>query len=157
MLKQHALVVAVLAMIVILFATLFFATRSIPSKGTIGSVNVDLFWDANLTMPIVEGEWLDWGLVAPGSKTNRSVWVYNPGTLPANISVYTSDWDPMGDQVNATDYLWLDWTLLSPTAPILPVANSAELVLELNVNASVHTITVFTFNMTVVGSWLPPG
>lgn len=149
--------VAVLALIVIVIGAVFFAAKSMPSRGTIGSVNVELFWNSNLTAPILDGDWIEWGLCCPGGVYNQSIWVYNPGALPANISVYTSDWMPMGTSVNATDYLWLDWILLTPSAPILPVADNAELILELNINASVHDIDMFTFNMTVVGSWLPPG
>lgn len=145
-------------MLIILFSVAFFyATQPISSHGKIGSVNVALFWDANLTMPITGNSTIDWGLVEPGSQNNLSIWVYNPGTLPANISVVTSDWLPLGAIVNATDYIWLDWIMPIPTAPVLPVSNSSEFILELNVDASIHDIFEFSFQITVVGSWQPPG
>lgn len=63
----------------------------IEQKGRIYTVNVEAYWDANLTIPALVQ---DWGDLEPAEIKQRLIYVTNTGNRPMALTVATSDWTP---------------------------------------------------------------
>jgi hypothetical protein len=106
------------------------------------SINVEVFWDQGCTDEVSV---VDWGAPSPGDSVDKIVYVYNSGTAPMNLSLYTSDWAPS----EASSYLNLSWDREGS------VVNAGEVLaatLTLRVSPETSGITDFSFNIIIEGS-----
>jgi hypothetical protein len=78
------------------------ATQTIPSDGTITTINVGVYSNSECTQNCTS---ISWGSLYPGNTTNRIVYVKNTGTIPITLTMTANSWTP----TNADDYLTLEW------------------------------------------------
>lgn len=70
--------------------------------GSVKGVELGVYWDSECTDATSS---LDFGLLAPGSSRNFSLYLRNKGDLDLNLSMTSENWDP----ANAANYITLTW------------------------------------------------
>jgi len=118
------------------------ANRSISSAGAVKTIGVGVYWNSDGTNMVTS---IPWGILEPGSSTNRTCYIKNESNSASTLSMYTENWYP----TNATDYLSLSWNyggqLLNPDEII-------SVILTLSISDSVAGITNFSLGITITGS-----
>lgn len=114
--------------------------RRIPSVGVIKTVGCEAYWDSALTQNVTQ---IDWGVIAPGSETNTSIYIKNTSNVPANLTLGTESWNP----TNASDYITLYWNYNNQT---LAVGQAIPVTFSLDVLANITGITNFSFNIVII-------
>src|SRR3990170_4219073 len=130
-----------------LFLTLITAgalttSQTVPSTGSITTVNVGVYNDAACTQNCTS---IDWGTLPPGNSTTRTVYVKNTGTGSLTLSMTTANWVPS----NANTYLTLTWNRANY---VLNANTSVSATLTLTASASAGNITSFSFNIIITGT-----
>src|SRR3990170_3966000 len=89
---------AIIAIVAIagLFLTLTTAgllsiNQSVPTAGTVSTVNVGVYSDSTCTQQLTS---ISWGSVAPGASAARTVYVKNTGTAQISLSMTRANWNP---------------------------------------------------------------
>lgn len=141
-LKKYTVVLFTLTLLVAL-SLVVFARITISNTGRVIPVNIDVYDDAALTMPLQS---IHWGEMVPGESKNYSCYVVDIGGTPVNVSAYSANWVP----ANATDYLSLDYFIENKT---LDVGESRLLILQLSVDSTVTGFKDFVFDIIVEGSF----
>ena len=118
------------------------ANQTVLSLGTITTVNVGVYSDSGLTQNLTS---IDWGTLAPGNSTTRTIYVKNTGTIPVTLSMTTTNWAPS----NANTYLTLTWNRANY---VLAVGSSVSATLTLTASASAGNLTTFSFNIVITGT-----
>jgi hypothetical protein len=118
------------------------SSQTLQSAGTITSVNVGVYSDSGCTLALTS---LDWGTLAPGASTTRTIYFKNTGTVPVTLSMTTTSWVPS----NANTYLTVAWNRESS---VLAAGSSISAILTLTASASAGSITTFSFNNVVTGT-----
>jgi hypothetical protein len=80
--------------------------QGIASSGTIKLIGVSLFWDKACTSKVTS---ITWGLITPGTTTNKYVYVRNDGTGTGTLSMSYGNWTPTA----AVSYFKLEWNCSS--------------------------------------------
>ncbi len=121
---------------------LLMSSQSIQSAGAITSVNVGVYSDSGCSQNCTA---IDWGALAPGNSTTRTVYVKNTGNLPVTLSMTTANWVP----TNANSYLTVTWnrgsTVLTPNQSVLAT-------ITLTASSSAGSLTSFSFNIVITGT-----
>ena len=118
------------------------ASQTVPSGGTVTAVNVGVYTNNACTINCTS---MDWGTLAPGASTTRTIYVKNTGTVPVTLSMTTTSWLPS----NANSYLTVSW---NREGTVVAPGNSVSAVLTLTASASAGSITTFSFNIIVSGT-----
>jgi hypothetical protein len=118
------------------------ATQSIPSNGTVTTVNVDVYSDRYCTQPCTS---ISWGTPYPGDSIQRTIYVKNTGSVPITISMDTENWVP----TNAADYLTLTW---DQGGTVLDVGDSVTATLTLVVDEDTTGLSDFSFDIVITGA-----
>ena len=117
-------------------------TQSVPSNGTITTVNVGVYSDSQCTQNCTS---IDWGALYPGSSTTKTVYVKNTGTLPITLTITPQSWVPTA----ASSALTLTWdqqnTILDPD-------QSTSATLTLTAASDTGSLTDFSFNIIITGT-----
>lgn len=116
-------------------------SRTIGSRGTVKSINVEVYWDSSCTNVVNE---IDWGTLDPGVSATRTIHVKNTGNAELTLHMHYSDWVPS----EAGDYITLSWNKEGGTVGPDAVV---EAVLTLSVSDSTSGITTFSFNIIIEG------
>lgn len=66
----------------------------VPTIGTIKTLGVEAYWDANLTDKIDEDEQIDWGTLWVGSSNNITIYLRSISNVEATLYVNATNWDP---------------------------------------------------------------
>lgn len=122
------------------WALLTFTLR-IPSVAQVKTVGLDVFEDANLTIPLLS---IDWGMVGPGQNVTVPIYVQSTSTMPVSLSLSEENWVPL----NATIWIGLSWDY---NGSLLQPNDSVPLVLTLTVSENVTSITSFSFDIVIIG------
>ena len=122
-------------------AGLLTANQTVPSGGTITAVNLGVYTDSGCTTNCTS---LDWGALAPGNTTNRTVYLKNIGTLPETLTMTTTNWS-----ANANNYLTVT---CNQANQVLAVGQSVAAILTLTASANAGNITTFSFNVVLTGT-----
>ena|SRR3990172_12628478 len=125
-----------------LTAGLLTTSQTLTSGGTITAVNVGLYSDSSTTQNLTS---IDWGIIAPGNSTTRTIYVKNSGTIPITLSMTTSNWSPS----NATQYLSLAW---NREGYVLNTNSSISAAITLNATSAAGNLTNFSFNIVITGT-----
>lgn len=133
------ILVIIMNILVIAYASTTFHSTSIKSVGAIESLGVDVYWDENCSQPVTV---IDWGTIYPGSTKNVTIYVVNEGNVPVTISLRTENWDP----VSAMEYMNLTWSYRGEE--IYP-AEKLKLTLTLEVSANINNVNSFSFDIII--------
>jgi len=119
------------------------STQTIPSSGTVTTVNVGVYTNPTCTTNCTS---ISWGTISPGSTATYTVYVKNSGNAPVTLNMTTSDWSPS----NANQYITLTWNRANYT---LAAGASISATLTLTVSSSISSsITNFSFNIVITGT-----
>ena len=118
------------------------ATQTIPSNGTVTTVNLGVYSDSDCTQNCTS---ISWGAIYPGNSTSTTVYVKNTGTVPITLSITTESWSP----TNGEDYLTLTWDRQDE---ILDVGDSVSANLTLMAASDTGDLAGFSFNIVIIGA-----
>jgi len=117
-------------------------SRKVSNSGTITAVGVGVYSDSGCTQPLSS---IDWGMLEPGSSTDKTCYIRNEGNSASTLSMSTSNWNPS----TASSYMTLSWNYggqsINPNAVV-------QVKFTLSVSASINGITSFSFDITIVGT-----
>ena len=117
-------------------------SRSLSNSGSIKGVGVGIYNYQDCTSPVSS---INWGVLEPGSKVNKTVYIRNEGNSPAALSMATSNWSPS----NAATYMTLTWNYGGQT---LSVSQAVQVTLTLSVSLSISGVSNFSFDTTITAS-----
>ncbi len=135
-------IAAVGLFLTVLTAGVLTSSQTMQSTGSITAVNVGVYSDSGCTQNLTS---IDWGTLAPGNSTTRTIYIKNTGTIPVTLSMATSGWVPS----NANTYLTLSWNRANY---VLAASTSVSATLTLTASASAGTLTTFSFNIVITGT-----
>jgi len=138
------LIVIGVIIVIVLFASQtiigqFSSLRLIGSTGKVTVIGVEVYWDANHTLPV---DYLDWGSVEPGSIKNHTVFIYNKGNEPSTLFLNTTNWNPP----NASNFITLNWDY---NGYIIPQKETTEVTLTLSVAPVIEGVKDFNFDIII--------
>ena len=117
-------------------------SKKVTNSGTITAVGVGVYSDSGCTKPLSS---IDWGMLEPGSTTDKTCYIRNEGNSASTLSMSTSNWNPS----TASSYMTLSWNYggqsINPNAVV-------QVKFTLSVSASINGITSFSFDITIVGT-----
>ncbi len=118
------------------------STLTIPSDGTVTTVNIGVFSNIDCTENCTE---ISWGSLYPSNSTSKTVYVKNTGTVPITLSMSANAWAP----INADDYLTLDW---DQEGTVLDVGNSVIASIILTAAEYTGDLQKFTVEIVITGA-----
>jgi hypothetical protein len=118
------------------------SSQTVTSGGTITAVNVGVYTDSACTINCTS---IDWGTLAPGNITAKTVYIKNTGSVPVTLSMATAVWTPS----NANSYLTCSW---NRAGAILNAGTSISAILTLTAATNAGSITTFSFNIVITGT-----
>jgi hypothetical protein len=118
------------------------STQTIPSDGTLTTVNVCVFSDDDCTLNCTS---ISWGSLRPGDSTTQTVYVKNTGTVPVTLSMTANGWDP----TNADDYLEVTW---NQQGTVLAVDDDVTAILTLTAAAETGDLQDFNVDIVITGA-----
>jgi len=121
---------------------LLMSSQTLQSNGTVTAVNVGVYSDSGCTQNCTS---INWGSIAPGNSTTRTIYVKNIGTIPMTLSMTTGSWVPP----NANTYISLSW---NREGTVLTANQSISATLTLSASSSAGNITSFSFNTIITGT-----
>ena len=118
------------------------STQTVTSSGMIAAVNIGVYNDAGCTQACSS---VDWGTLAPGASTSKTIYLKNTGTVPVTLSMTTTSWTPS----NANTYLTLAWNrqnaIVAPNTSVIAT-------LTLTASANAGNLTTFTVSIVLTGT-----
>lgn len=118
------------------------ASDTVPSRGSIKAIGVEVYSDASCTTKLTA---IDWGVLDPGASKNATAYVRNEGNSAITMSMSSANWNPS----NSSQYLTLTWDYSGRS--IAP-KETLKVVFRLAVSSSISGITDFSFDITIVGT-----
>jgi len=138
-------VAAVGLVVGVLVSALLVANRTVSNNGTVKAVGVGVYWNSACTNETTS---INWGNLEPSMTRSYPVYVKNNGTIPATLSIATSNWNP----TSASSHLAFSWNC---TGYNLGSGGVATGVLTLTVSPNISGITSFSFDITIIGTETP--
>jgi len=139
-LTVYAVIAAVLA--ASLVTASLTSQKTIPGTGSIQTVGVGVYWNQQCTNATSS---LNFGLLAPGSSKNFTLYVKNTGNSVLTLSMTSRNWNP----TNATNYMTLSWNRegqqINPNQVL-------GFVITLSVALNVQGISSFSFETVISGT-----
>jgi hypothetical protein len=117
-------------------------SQKISNTATLKLVGIAVFKDVNLTIPVTT---IDWGMLEPGQTKNCTVYMRSTSNVPLTLSMYVANWNP----ANASAFLHLAWDY---KGQVVAPSASIPATFSLAVNASISGISIFSFDIWIVGS-----
>ena len=118
------------------------STQTIPSDGTITTVNVSVYSNIQCTENCTS---INWGSLYPGNSTTQTVYVKNTGTVPITLTMTADSWTP----ANANDHLDLEWNQEDTT---LNVGQSVTATLTLTADEDTGDLQDFNVDIIITGT-----
>jgi hypothetical protein len=116
--------------------------QTVPSTGTITTVNVGVYSDSACTLPLTS---IDWGTISPGTTVTRTIYVKNTGNTQITLSMTTNSWNP----TSANGPITLTW---DKEGAKLNAGLSTAATLTLTVSSTISGITTFSVNIVITGT-----
>jgi len=142
------LIVAEIALILNMFYPAMSASqrrppkKTMPSHGTVKSINVGLYSDQACTTPIVS---IQWGQLEPGATANQTVYIRNEGDSKTALTMTLSNWNP----TNSSNHIDFNWDYTGQT---LDVNQVVQVKFTLFISENIQGITDFRFDVTMTSS-----
>lgn len=140
---------AIIAIVAIagLFLTLTTAgllsiNQSVPTSGTVSTVNVGVYSDSTCQQQLTS---IPWGAVAPGGTATKTVYVKNTGTNQITLTMTRTNWSP----TNANGPITVTWDKESTTLTANQIATAT---LTLSASSSISGITTFSVDIVITGT-----
>lgn len=135
---------AVITVATIVVTALGALTASYPfnNMARIKAVGVSVYWYNNGTSPVST---IDWGILAPGETTAKTIYIHNNGTVPVILNMAISEWVPN----TAATYITVTWNCSNY---VLNAGYYVGAALNLSVNSTISGITSFSFNLVITGT-----
>ncbi len=124
--------------------------RTIHSEGSIVAVNVEVFWDPELSNNASQTN-LEWGDMIPGESKTVSLYVVNYGNRLMNLSLSMENFDPWQAQGNFTLTWNLENVILHPYDMSTP-HEVLEAQITLTVRKDIRGVNDFNFDIVVIGT-----
>jgi hypothetical protein len=141
--KGAAIAIAATGLFLTLLTTgLLMSYQTIPSGGTVTTVNIGVYLDNSCTQ---NATFINWGVLRPGDNTTGTVYVKNNGTVPVTLTMTTESWQP----TQASALMTLTWNLENT---VLNATQSTEAVLTLSVSPDTGNLGDFGFNIIITGT-----
>jgi hypothetical protein len=118
------------------------STQTIPSSGTVTTVNVGVYTDSGCTQNCTS---ISWGAIYPGDSGSVTVRVKNIGTMPITLSMTAVSWAPN----YADDYLTISW---DQQGTVLDVDDSVSATLTLTADPDTGELADFSFDVVITGA-----
>jgi hypothetical protein len=116
-------------------------TLTVPSNGTITTVNVGVYSDSQCSQNLTA---IGWGSLYPGNSTTKTIYLKNTGDLPIALNMTSQSWTP----ASASSVLTLTWdqqnTVLTPD-------QSIPAILTLTADSDTGSLVDFSFNIVITG------
>jgi hypothetical protein len=131
------------ALVVISLLALTFAMSNIVTlfnHGTIKTVGLEAYQDANCTVPLVE---IPWGTLTPGQSASFAGYLLNTGNANATLKMNITNWNP----ANASDFMTLTCDSENAT---LAVRTPLQATFYLQVSDQISGITDFSFDIFLI-------
>lgn len=135
-------IVATGLFLTLLTTGLLMSYQTIPSGGTVTTVNIGVYLDSSCTQNATS---INWGFLRPGDNTTKKVYIKNNGTIPVTLTMTTESWQP----TNANTLMTLTWNLENA---VLNATQSTEAVLTLYVSPDTGNLGDFNFNIIITGT-----
>jgi hypothetical protein len=123
-------------------AGLLSVNQSIPTSGTLSTVNVGVYSNIACTQQLTS---ISWGSLAPGGTAATTVYVKNTGTNQITLTMTRTNWNPAG----ANGPISVTWDKESTTLTANQVATAT---LTLSVSSSISGITTFSVDIVITGT-----
>ena len=123
-------------------AGLLSVNQSVSSTGTVSTVNVGVYLDSACTQLLTS---IDWGSVAPGGSSARTVYVKNTGTTQISLSMTKSNWNP----VSANGPITVTWNREGTALTVNQVTTAT---LTVGVSSGISGITTFSVDIVITGT-----
>jgi hypothetical protein len=146
--QKIAIALSVLALIAIALTTTTYGalstTKNVNSSGSITtSANLGVYSDSACTVPLTS---IDWGTVAPGGTTTKTVYIKNIGTgVSLALSMAASSWSPSA----AGQSITLAWD--KPATTLAPNQSTAA-TFTLSVSSGITGVTSFDVQISITGT-----
>lgn len=111
----------------------------IHSSGTIITIGVEAYADANLSEAVSS---IDWGVLPVGGSSSVEVWIYNSGDVAVRLELSTENFVP----VASDDMLSLSWDY---DGDVLDSDCAVHVALLLVVSAGAVGVTDFSFDVVI--------
>jgi hypothetical protein len=112
--------------------------QGVASSGTIKVIGVSLFWDKACTNKVTS---ITWGLITPGTTTNKYVYVRNDGTATGTLSMSYGNWTP----TTATSCFTLTWNCSN-----YALSRTAVVCAKLTLATQLNIVGVTDFNFIIL-------
>jgi hypothetical protein len=146
--QKIAIALSALTLIAIALTTTTYGalstTKNVNSSGSITtSANLGVYSDSACTVPLTS---IDWGTLAPGSTTTKTVYIKNIGTgVSLTLSMAASSWSPSA----AGQSLTLTWDKAATT---LAPNQSTAATFTLSVSSGITGVTSFDVQISITGT-----
>lgn len=143
--KSAAATAGLVVAVIILIVALMIVSVKLGSHGKIKSVGVEIYKDSGLTENATD---IDWGILAPGEAATATIYIYNSGNSPENVSFVVGNWTPP----EAANYITVTWDYAGNFT--LQGHEFRETVLTLSVSQQIKDIDEFNNDITITGTGL---
>ena len=116
--------------------------QKVPSGGTVSAMGVGVYTNSACTHNCTS---LDWGTLAPGNSTTKTVYIKNTGVIPAVLSLTSANCVPS----QASMCLALTWNRADY---VLAAGESISATLTLIASAEADSISTFCFDIVITGT-----
>lgn len=137
---------AIIAAAVIIAVALLITNYRIQAHGTIRSLGLKVYAEQAC---INEVSAIDWGSLAPGETSESTLYLKLTGTIPANLTMHTENWQPPAAQGNFT----LTWDY---AGQILQPNQVLQVKFQLHVSSQIQGVTAFSHDIVLTATEVKP-
>jgi hypothetical protein len=137
--------IAIVAAAIFLTVTatgLLAANQTIPTSGTVTSINCGVYSDSACTNSLT---YISWGTVAPGGSVTKTIYIKNTGNITITLSMTKAGWNP----ASANGPITITWDREGYSYNPGAVASAT---LTLDVSSSISGITDFSVDIVITGT-----
>ncbi len=141
---QTSAIIVLVASVVVVSSVMALLTtqKTIPGTGSLQTVGVGVYWNPGCTNATSS---LGFGLMAPGSSKNFTLYLKNTGNSAVTLSMISRNWNP----TEASSYMSLTWdregTRIDPDQ-VIPI------IIKLSVTTNAQGINSFSFEIVISGT-----
>lgn len=113
--------------------------KPIPGHGAVKATGLGVYWDQSCAKGVSS---IDWGIIDPGSKINKTVYIRNQGDASVTLSMGTANWSPS----SSSAYISIVWDY---TGQPLAVGQVIAAKFTLSVSENAQQLRDFSFDTVI--------